>query len=351
MRERLDSRGVSYMDETPDVENNTERKAISEFNSELCEITQEMMGPMTSNENAIQTEIKFMLAVKQMYEFMNTNRVDMGELYDKLDANYGVVTADHVSAFAGLNILPNRDRYSIGEIFDVPNKQVYAMFIQNNSHAQHSKRRDAAEGGTYVYPFSDSSHVLIKGMVDSAVRSETTRRMTIRQSGINDQYGKLFRETDDIMTAAGIILEECKNMGDQSFCSLYVQLQTSQPGMYIPLIVEKTRLLVEGEYQGVRLYKDKTEHHNAEQPFRWVPTYRNMIRIMKTYEKQSMREHGECDMTADDWMEVFRWKYEVFGDFKTEVLREGSYPRNRRSSKRGRTTFSEYRKPNKKARQ
>ena len=189
----------------------------------------------------------------------------MNDLYSKLDANYGVVTDAHVNAFNGLDLVSvTRDRYSVNEIFGVPNKQVYAMFIQNNNHTQHSKRREAAETGTYVYPFSDESHTLIKDMVDSAVRSETTRLLTIQQSGINSQYGKIFRETDDIMTASGIILEECKNMGDQSFCHLYVQLQ-NRSNDYIPLLVEKTQILVDGEYNGVRLYRDQPAEHHPEQ--------------------------------------------------------------------------------------
>ena len=312
-------------------------------------MTSEMMEPMSRNEKAIQSEIEFMMCVKRMYEFIH-NHVDMNNLYNRLDENYGVVTTDHVTPFAELDLgSVAREYYSIREIFGVPNKQMYAMFIQNNSHTQHGKRRDAATDGTYVYPFYDKSHILIKGMVDSAVRAETTRLLTLRQSNINSQYGRLFRETDDILTAAGIILEECKNMGDQSFCHLYVQLQDTAGRDYIPLIVEKTRLLVDGEYKGVRLYRDHVaEHHGRDRPFRWIPTYKNMLKIMNTYEAQSMREHGECDMTADDWMGVFRWKLEDRGDDQIEVPRRGEYPINK--DKRERTTFSSYNGPTKKVR-
>ena len=192
------------------------------------------------------------------------------------------------------------------------------MFLQNNNHPQHAKRRDAAESGTYVNPFTDDSHSLIQSLVDNAVRTERTRQMTLLQSNVNTDYGILFKKTDDILTAAGIILDECHNVGDQSFIHLYTQLQDSDE---TPLFLEKVSLLVEGEYRCIRLYRDLT------QPVHWPASWKNMLRIMRTYRTIIERTGSEYSMTKDDWLNIFRWKQEPNG--ATVLRAAGEFPPNK----------------------
>lgn len=318
---------VSEMeDDSNDNDGDDEVKEIPVFDSNVYEITDVMMNPVKENEKYIQEQIAFMLVIKKMYEYLEENKINMDELYEKLDANYGIITSDHVSTFSGLDLKAvKKEYYNVGEIFGVSNKHMYAMFLQNNLHLQHGKRRDAAENGMYVYPFNDESHVLVQNLVYSAIRSEKTRQMTMMQSNINAEYGTLFRDTDDIITAAGIIYDECKNTGDQSFVHLYTQLQNDD--YEIPLFLEKVSLLVEGEYKGLRLYRDTGEYHGSENPYKWPASWKNMYRIMRTYRSLVERNGEEYDMSKNDWREIFRWKDGVNG--RVEERAYGEFPRNK----------------------
>lgn len=320
---------VSDMENNENDDNSSDEvKEIPVFNSNNYSITDVMMKPVKDNEMDIQASIEFMLMIKKMYEYLNgleEIKVDLDNLYDKLDANYGIITADHVLAFSNLEFKSiKRDYYNIGEIFDVPDKHLYAMFLQNNSHTQHSKRRDAVENGSYIMPFNNESHVLVQKLVDGAIRAEKTRQMTLLQSNINEEYGCLFKNTDDILTAAGIIYTECKNMGDRSFIYLYKQLQV---GSYTPLFLEKVRLLVEGEYKGLRLYRDSGEYHSRENPYKWPASWRNMSYIMGAYRTIVENNGGVYDMSNDDWLSIFRWK--SINNGRVAQRMAGEFPRNK----------------------
>ena len=319
MMTRINSSGVDYTDEDTDDEKADSPPDCPVFDSSECQTTPAMMAPVLANEKKIQHHIQFIMVIKTLYEFMNHREIYMDDLYAKLDANYGIITSDHIAAFTGLDLRTvNREYYSVGDIFNVPDIQLYAMFLQNNNHPQHAKRRDAAESGSYVNPFTDDSHSLIQSLVDNAVRTERTRQMTLLQSNVNAEYGILFKKTDDILTAAGIILDKCHNVGDQSFIHLYTQLQDSDE---TPLFLEKVSLLVEGEYRGIRLYRDLT------QPVHWPASWKNMYRIMRTYRTIIERTGSEYSMTKDDWLNIFRWKQEPGG---VTVLRAaGEFPPNK----------------------
>lgn len=110
-------------------------------------------------------------------------------------------------------------------------------------------------------PASFGLSVSVEGRCDLVQMSESR----LLQRNVNAEYGILFKKTDDILTAAGIILEECHNVGDQSFIHLYTQLQNSDE---TPLFLEKVSLLVEGEYRGIRLYRDLTSRSTGPHPGR-----------------------------------------------------------------------------------
>jgi len=199
---RLNSSGVGYTDENTDDENSDSPPDCPVFDSSECQTTPAMMVPVLANEKRIQPHIQFIMVIK------NHREIEMDDLYAKLDANYGIITSDHIAAFAGLDLRTvKREYYSVGDIFKVSDIQLYAMFLQNNNHPQHAKRRDAAVSSSYVNPFTDDSRSLIQSLVDNAVRTERTRQMTLRQSNVNAEYDILFKKTDDILTVAGIILD------------------------------------------------------------------------------------------------------------------------------------------------
>lgn len=145
---RLNSSGVDYTDEDTDDEKADSPPDCPVFDSSECKTTPGMMAPVLTNEKKIQPHIQFIMVIKTLYEFMNHREIDMDGLYAKLDANYGIITSDHIAAFTGLDLRTVKcEYYSVGDIFKVPDIQLYAMFLQNNNHPQHAKRRDAAESG------------------------------------------------------------------------------------------------------------------------------------------------------------------------------------------------------------
>lgn len=91
---------------------------------------------------------------------------------------------------------------------------------------------------------------------------------------------------------------------------LFHKLQT---GDYIPLFLDKIRILVEGEYQGIRLYKD-TEH-----VMKWCASYINIKRTMRAYEQMCNDRNIEYNMTKTDWIAIFRWKEDITNG--TPILR------------------------------
>jgi hypothetical protein len=307
------------------------------FNSAMYNLTHDMMKPVIDNETYLQPNMAYIAVIKAMYDYMIN--VDMKVLYAKLDANFGIIGPDHMTAFAGLDLTScKKDRYHFTSFFapDMQavnvNKQLYAMFLQNNSHTQHKKRRESVENKTYVDPFTDDSHVLVQKLVDSAVQSETGRQMTYLNSHINAQYGDLFKTTDDILTAAGIIHNKCKNVGDQSFIYLY---ETLQDDFDTPLHMKKIRLLVEGEHLGVRLYSDNAICHGVNNPFKWAASRKNMYKIMLAHQSIVERAGEKYSMTKDNWLQVFRWKETAGG--KLTLRAPGEFPPNRnkhRNSKR-----------------
>jgi hypothetical protein len=326
-----------YMNDTK-VENNTnvedESKENSLFNSTEYDLTENMMKPVKANELKIQSSLEFLLAIKKMYDYFENAPVTLDYLYGKLDDNYGIITEEHVNVFSKLDIKSvKQSYYNVGEIFGASDKHMYAMFLQNNFQPHHAKRRKAVENGTYVMPFNDESHVLVQTMVDTAIQSEKISQMTLLQSNINEKYGIVFRNTDDILTAAGIIYTKCKNMGDQSFVHLYTQLKDRNYNT--PLFIEKVRLLVEGEYNGFRLYRDSGRFHNATtNPYKWPVSHKNMYNIMQAYQAIVERRGDEYTMCKDDWLHIFQWKSETHG--RTTKRNRGELPVNKNSKKKRR---------------
>ena len=187
----------------------------------------------------------------------------------------------------------------------------------------HLKRREAASDGTYINPFNDTSfNTLLQDLVDKSIRDETSHRSTLYINDINKGYADLFKNTKDINTAAGIILKLCQNIGDPLFVCLYKQLQDGSTDT--PLFLEKVSLLVDGEYNGIRLYKDIKE----DAPIRWATKWINMYRIINAYRKIVDRSLIEYTMTNADWLNIFRWRQTIDGKY---VIRQPSeFPPNNR---------------------
>jgi hypothetical protein len=328
MHNALSAAGIS---DNTDIVADSEKYDIPVFNSTLYNLTDDMMKPVIANETSIQHTLAYVSIIKTMYEYMNVNSVDMVDLYQKLDDNFGIITPAHMAAFAVLDLQScKQDRYSMASFFpDMPavnvNKQLYAMFLQNNSQPQHKKRRDAVENKTYINPFTDESHVLVQKLVDSAVQFETNRKITQMTSHINEHYAELFKTTDDILTAAGIIRNQCKSVGDTSFIHLYKTLQDAQYDT--PLHMDKIRLLVEGEYRGIRLYHDNTPNHGIHNPFKWTASWKNMARIMRAHKCIVERSGRSCYMNKNNWIQIFRWKETSYGTIT--IRSPGEFPRNR----------------------
>lgn len=321
----LEQKGIEVqvydnIDNKTDIkETQPQSKDIKYFDVNNCIITSDMMNPINIINKQLQYGIKFMITIKKLYDFMHN--INMDNLYDKLDENYGIINKSHIDSFKNLNLVSND--YDVVNIFNIPHKYLYAMLIQNIKHNTHLKRREAASDGTYMNPFSDKSfNTLLQDLVDKSIRDEKSHRASLYVNDINKVYASLFKNTTDIMTAAGIILKLCQNIGDPLFVCLYKQLQDGSTDT--PLFLEKVSLLVEGEYKGIRLYKDIKDG----MPIRWATKWINMYRIITTYRKIVERSSIEYTMTNTDWLNIFRWRQTIDGKY---VIRQPSeFPPNNR---------------------
>lgn len=297
----------------------TESKDVKKFDATTCIITPVMMKPIDTINQELQYSIKFMFTIRKLYDYMRN--LNMDNLYDKLDENYGVIDKTHIDSFKHLELAG--DYNDICSSLNITNKYVYAMLIQNIKHNTHLKRREAASDGTYMNPFNDLSfNTLLQNLVDKSIRDETSHRSTLHINDINKGYSDLFKNTKDINTAAGIILKLCQNIGDPLFVCLYKQLQDGSTDT--PLFLEKVSLLVEGEYNGIRLYKDIKE----DVPIRWATKWINMYRIITAYRKIVDRSSTEYTMTNADWLNIFRWRQTIDG--KYVIKQPSEFPPNNR---------------------
>ena len=303
------------------------------FNSKNYEINETMMKPVKDNEAKIQKSLEFMLVIKTIYEYIETNNIDMIELYNKLDANYGTITDDHINAFSGLNMTNvMMEYYSVSEIFGVSDKYMYEMFLQNNLHPQHSKRHESVNDNTYINAFTQESHILVQQLIDNAVRTEINIQSSLSNNSINAEYGTKFKYTIDILEAAGIIYSKCTNTGDTVFMYLHSQLND---GIHTPLFLEKLNLLIEGEFMGLRLYRDSGEYHSiGDNPYKWPTSVKHIRGIMRSYQTIMESRNEEYAMTEENWARIFRWEENDHGII---TMRSGNeLPESKTSRKRKR---------------
>jgi len=305
---------------TKKSEKTEETKAKSEikFDSRTFELTDDMMTPVIDSLNECKNHIDFMFIIKTLYEWMQP--IDMSSLYENLDGNYGIITPYIIGAFSGL-------RFTKGDINSLGccNRNLYAMFIQNNNSIQHDKRRDSVENNTYVDPFGDSYNEIVQRMVESYIRDKQASLTSNIQRNINSQYAEIFSRTDDIVTAASLIFDVCSNMGCPAFKAFYIELQRGDPNT--PLFIDKLSLLIEGEYNGVRLYKDKHNMH-----FKWSPSYANLTLFINSYKKIIISQQRDYTMIMDDWLDICRWKQSQ--DNGTMILRDRELPKKTRRTYR-----------------
>lgn len=284
-------KGTANTNETKETKE-TKVDTVIKFDSKTFETTDAMMSQVIDSLEQCKEQFDFMFIIKAMYEWMQSNNMPI--LYEKLDENYGSVTQELIDAFSSLTF----SKYDIKSL-GVSDRNLYAMFIQNNDNIQHANLKTSVENKTYVGPFSINSNEIVQRMVDGAIKTKQDSLTTNVERNRNSQCADIFIRTTDIRIAAGIIFDMCSNMGCSIFCDLYEALQKKDPDTWS--FIAKLQLLIEGEYEGVRLYKDKNN-----MLFKWSPTHTNRYRIIESYKEIKKAREEEYDM-EDKWFNIFKW--------------------------------------------
>jgi hypothetical protein len=302
---------------TPD-ESDKMSKDIPKVDSTVYIVTPEMKQLISWHERDLQPILHYIKVIQAII----TNKVDIVAMYEKISDNVGIVWTEHVEAFAELNLLSyKKDQYTIAEFFHIDmldndiNKQIYVMILQNTIHLHSTTLSDALKDNTYINPFTTDSYVLIQ----MGVNVPDSWNTNTQPYG----YSYIFKCTKDILVAAGIIRKYCKGPGDVLFDSLLTHLKDSTYD--IPLHKKKIGLLVNGEYQGVRLYGYKCSVNKIT--YKWSPSWKNQLCLMKANKLIVERTGGTYDMTDDMWLkEVFRWKESSYGADMT-IRSPGEFPK------------------------
>ena len=280
----------------------TEVKTEIKFDSKTFELTDDMMASVIDSLGPCKKEIDFMFIIKAMYEWMQS--INMPELYDMLDANYGNVTPKIINPFSSLTFSKGCvESLSWVALLGVSKRDLFAMHLQNNDSIQHANRRKLVESNKYINPFGVESNKIVQTMVDVAIRAKQDSLTTKVARNINSQYAILFCRTPDISMAASA-LATCRNMGSSAFCDFYNALQ-NDPATTPKLFIEKIQLLIEGEYKGVTLYDNNTNKNNTL--VKWSPSYKNLDLLIEAYKKIKKTRGEEDDMDMDKWLAICRW--------------------------------------------
>ncbi|KAF0980993.1 hypothetical protein FDP41_012781 [Naegleria fowleri] len=150
------------------------------------------------------------------------------------------------------------------------------LLIQTIRHGKNSERREAIEKQDYVSPFSTlECKEKIKTWILSTVKS--VREALISQyylelqQGSASKLGLLFYETEDIYEAAGIALAQYR--GRIEFAKFIQALQKPN----CPLVKEKLKLLMDGHFRGISLFKDVNMAIHPQ----WTPSPKNKAKIWR----------------------------------------------------------------------
>jgi von Willebrand factor type A domain len=184
---------------------------------------------------------------------------------------------------------------SVGAASDVVKLAVY---VQNRLHATNAARRTAIEQGTYVDFLADGGDdaaardylaALHRQRVESVYQSGVAGVLSTLNASAANERASIFGQTLSIVEAAGTVLGTCQ--GQPIFAEFLAQLERQR----CPLAIDKLRLLLNGEYEGVPLICDKIGNGNGTQPVVWTPGRVHFARLFSQL---------RSELSIDGWKQL-----------------------------------------------
>lgn len=118
-----------------------------------------------------------------------------------------------------------------------------AATVQNMLHSKNSARREAVTNGTYMSPFVDPV-ALINSIGERAIKYFYDIKMAQNIVAQNNDIGKAFAQTGDLLQAAGLIKEHVRYIGNSNFSRFARSLNNGGP-----LFVQKLEMLITGQFK------------------------------------------------------------------------------------------------------
>lgn len=241
-------------------------------------LTMQKILKLCNNLHLIQAMCKF-------YEFFRN--VDRVTLIQDLDSNLGIINDRIKDTFKGFVAFKKGDASADRTIpFGLSMLEFYRMTVVGAKLSDNNARESSKMS------YLDGNSILIDSVV-RCIQAETTRQMTVMNSNVDATRAKLFAKTDDVRVAMGI-MTMCANVGDHPFHHMLVELQSLED---VPHREDKIKMLVDGEFNGVQLYR---------RGFHYPANKRNRKRLIYASDHQRAREN-KAPMGQAYWDGVFRW--------------------------------------------
>jgi hypothetical protein len=188
--------------------------------------------------------------------------------------------------------------FSIESLLDTNEKKVIYT-LQNYFHMDYSTRYNSIIDNKYCNPFEDE---LVKRSLKLVFIEVVKRGRYIRKHKIDEDYKDLelerrcmiFATTYDLYVAAGALFGAYIGVNITRFSN---KLQT----MRCPLAIDKIEMLLTGEFEGLRLFKDKDNNS-------WQPSNKNTFRLWKmnydlldANEWQELFDENNCTHSLNAW--------------------------------------------------
>lgn len=230
-------------------------------------------------------DLNHIQAMYHFYEFFRT--VDRIKLIYELDSNLGIVNDNISKMFKDFRAFQRRTQNEPIEIpFGLSQLEFYRMSVNA------ARLYDNIERAKSTVTYLDGNSILTDA-VARCIQSETSRQKNRHTANINIAKAKLFAKTSDIRVAMGVV-STCANNGDHPFQYMLKELQKLQD---IPLRDEKIKMLVDGVFDGVQLYR---------KGFRYPANKRNRKRLIAASEHQRAHE-GKEFISIEEWNGIFKW--------------------------------------------
>ena len=254
---------------------------IKDFDSKSHNLTPSMMAAVHAIETECAFELKQLMTLTQMYEFLRGGKLI--KAFELLDANLGSITPEIVKMFDGLKFdIPDKIKFAdFMPSLDLKDayRHSFHMILQNAAHPDHGDRISSVEQKTYINPFSEDSHQIIANIMTMEVRAIINRENAKIQEANSGVFSTVFQNTAKIEVAVGVLLKECKNVGDSPFWQIFKSLTDCD--INIPLHLEKIVLLINWQYKNITIYRTREINGKVKKHYRWPASYHKAMQMAR----------------------------------------------------------------------